>query len=250
MNKRILKFFILLIFILVLFPSFVLANDLSLPALNISVGQGGPAEVATSLQLLFYITIIGLAPTLLLMVTCFTRIIVVFHFLRSAMATQQMPPNQILIGIALFLTLFLMGPIFTQINDTALKPYSDGLISTDEAIKVGMEPIRDFMFKQVEPKDLALFVNLSGQTFEDYDQIPNEVLIPAFVLGELTKGFKMGFFIYLPFLVIDMVVASTLMAMGMMMLPPAMISLPFKLLVFVYVDGWSLLIHYLILTFK
>ena len=209
-----------------------------------------PEQVVPTLQVFLMLTLIGLAPFLLLMLTSFTRIIVSLHFMRSALGTQQMPPNQVLMGMALFMTLFLMGPIFTQIYDTAIVPFGDGVIGQEEALDTAMVPLRDFMWRQVEPQDLELFIRLSGETFESLDDVPNRVLIPAFMLGELTKGFRIGFLIFMPFLVIDMVVASILMAMGMMMLPPAMISLPFKILLFVMVDGWSLIMENVILTFR
>ncbi len=222
-----------------------------IPAVSVRVNPAeNQTEVVSTLQLLFMISLISLAPFLLLMLTSFTRIIISLHFLRSALGTQQMPPNQVLVGIALFLTLFLMGPILTQINETAIKPYAQGTISQETTVEVAMEPLRAFMFAQVEDQDMRLFIRLSGRSYATKEEIPNRVLIPAFMLGELTKGFKIGFLIYMPFLVIDMIVASVLMAMGMMMLPPAMISLPFKLLLFVLVDGWSLVIENVLLTFK
>jgi len=184
------------------------------------------------------------------MLTSFTRIIIVLHFVRSALGTQQMPPNQILVGIALFLTLFIMGPVFTEVNETALKPYGAKEITQQEMVERAMVPIREFMFNQVEDKDLGLFVELSGEEYASIEEIPNKVLIPSFILGELSKGFIFGFFIYIPFIVIDMVVASILMAMGMMMLPPAMISLPFKILLFILVDGWAYIIEILAMSFR
>jgi flagellar biosynthetic protein FliP len=193
---------------------------------------------------------IGLIPYLLIMMTSFTRIIISLQFLRSALGTQQMPPNQILIGLALFLTLFIMGPIFSDINENAVKPYAAGEMTAEEAIDRGMEPLRTFMRDQAEDKDVALFAELSGQTYATKADIPDNVLIPAFMLGELTKGFKVGFIIYLPFIVIDMVVASVLMAMGMMMLPPVMISLPFKILLFIMSGGWSYMLESLVRTFR
>ncbi len=242
--KKVLSFFFVFAFCTLIFSTVVFAQEaVNLPAISINLGEAdNPSQVATSLQVLFYLTIITLAPSILIMLTSFTRIIISFHFLRSAMATQQMPPNQVLVGLALILTFFLMGPTINEINENALKPYSNGIISQEEALETGMAPLRKFMFNQVEKKDLALFISLSGETYETDDIPSSRVLIPAFILGEMTKGFRFGFFVYLPFLVIDMVVASTLMAMGMMMLPPAMISLPFKLLLFVLVDGWSLAI--------
>jgi flagellar biosynthetic protein FliP len=229
----------------------VYANDIPLPEINFSIGTtDDPLTLAPTLQLFFLISIITLAPTMLLMLTCFTRIIVVLHFLRSAMATQQMPPNQVLLGLALFLTIFLMGPIISDINENAFIPYANGDISQSEALDRGIAPLRKFMTDQVEVRDLGLFAELSGYTDIDEDNVPMSVLIPAFIVGELTKGFIIGFILYLPFIVIDMVVASVLMAMGMMMLPPAMISLPFKILLFVLSGGWTFVMRHVIVTFN
>lgn len=227
------------------------ANTL-IPGINIDInGAGEDQATVTTLQLLFILTIISLAPSILLMMTCFTRIIICLHFLRSGLGTQQMPPNQILIGLALFLTFFLMAPSLQKVNDTALKPLSEGTITQEVALTNAMLPFREFMLRQVNKEDLALFSELSGAT-EPYaeNEIPNSVLIPSFVLGELKMGFLIGFCIYIPFIVIDMVVSSTLMAMGMMMLPPSMISLPFKILFFLMANGWDLIIYGLIKTFR
>ena len=231
--------------------AFAMQGGVPIPNVDINIGTAEtPQQAASSLQVLFVIAIISLAPFILLMLTCFTRLIIALHFLRSALGTQQMPPNQIMIGLALFLTFFIMGPTLSTINETAIQPLSQGTITIEQAIETGMEPLRTFMIRQVEKKDVALFASLSGQTYASPEEVPSHVLIPSFILGEISKGFRFGFFIYMPFIVIDMVVASTLMAMGMMMLPPAMISLPFKVLLFVMVDGWNLVIEYLIRTFK
>ncbi len=250
MNKTKKSIFLFIIIFLLTMTCFSITAYCSetIPGFTIT-SSDNPDAVVSSLQLFFMLTLVALIPFLLLMMTSFTRIIITLHFLRSALGTQQMPPSQILVGIALFLTLFIMGPIFTEINDTAIKPYSEQKISQEEAMELAMEPLREFMFDQVEVKDMKLFTELSGKTYETQEDIPNSVLIPAFMLGELTKGFIMGFAIYIPFLVIDMIVASVLMAMGMMMLPPAMISLPFKLLLFIMVDGWSLIIQGVVRTF-
>lgn len=217
---------------------------------NIKPSANG-AEVVNSLQMLFILTIIALAPSILIMMTSFTRIIIVLHFTRSALSTQQTPPNQVLIGLALFLTFFIMSPVFNKVNEEALKPYSAGTLTQKEAIDKGMRPIRDFMFKQVNDKDLSLFLKISKiDKIKNYDDIPSRVLIPAFIISEIRAAFIIGFLIYIPFIVIDMVVASTLMAMGMMMLPPVMISLPFKILLFILADGWNLIIGELVGTFK
>ncbi len=252
--KKISKKYSSIIMFLIFFVVFgnvdnVYASTLYAPA-TISLDLGGNSGVDPTLQILFLVTIISLLPSILMMLTCFTRILISLHFLRSALGTQQMPPNQILIGIALFVTIFLMGPTFTEINQTAIVPYSQGQMTQGEFIETAMDPLREFMLQQVEEKDVALFAKLDGQTYASNADVPNRVLIPAFMLGELTKGFYIGFIIYIPFLVIDMVVASILMAMGMMMLPPAMISLPFKILFFIMVDGWSLLLQNVILSFR
>ncbi|TCK97905.1 flagellar biosynthetic protein FliP [Natranaerovirga hydrolytica] len=207
-------------------------------------------EVVSSLQMLFVLTIIALAPSIIIMMTSFTRIIVVLHFVRSALATQQTPPNQVLIGLALFLTFFIMAPVINEVNEGALQPYAQGEMSQEEAIEVGMEPIRGFMLRQVNDKDLSLFLRIAEiEQVNNFDDIPTSVLIPSFIISELRAAFIIGFLIYIPFLIIDMVVASTLMSMGMMMLPPVMISLPFKILLFILADGWNLVIGELVKTF-
>ncbi len=224
--------------------------ELIVPEINVSVGgTNDPAEVVPAIQVLFLVSIIALAPSILILFTGFTRIIISMHFLRSAMGTQQMPPNQVLISVALVLTLFMMAPQLTEINDNALQPFGRGEITAEEAIDRAMEPISEFMREQVEVNDVALFIDLSGQSYENLDATPDSVIIPAFILGELTKGFFIGFVLYLPFIVIDMVVASILMAMGMMMLPPAMISMPFKILVFLLMGGWNYTIEWIMRSF-
>lgn len=227
-------------------------DDVSIPIsfdLNVSASEDG-RDVVSSLQILFILTLIALAPSLLIMLTSFTRTIVVLHFVRSAIGTQQTPPNQVLIGLALFITLFVMSPVITEVNEEALKPYSRGEITQSEAIETGLKPIRSFMFEQVNDKDLKMFIDLSKvESITSQDDIPTTTLIPAFIISELRAAFIMGFLIYIPFIVIDMVVASTLMSMGMMMLPPVMISMPFKILLFVLADGWSLVIKELVKTF-
>jgi flagellar biosynthetic protein FliP len=207
-------------------------------------------DVVSSIQILVILTLIALAPSILIMVTSFTRIIVVLHFVRSALSTQQTPSNQLLIGLALFLTLFIMSPVITEINEQSLQPYSAGDISQEVAIERGLAPIREFMLGEVNPKDLALFMDIAKiGPVGTYDEIPTEVIIPAFIISELRAAFIIGFMIYIPFIVVDMVVASVLMSMGMMMLPPVMISMPFKLLLFLLADGWGLIIGNLVKTF-
>lgn len=209
-----------------------------------------PGQVVGTLKLLLLLTFLALVPAILLLTTSFTRIIIVLSFVRSALATQQVPPNQVLIGLALFLTFFTMAPVYNQIKTQALDPYLAGQISQREALDRGSQPLREFMYRQTREKDLALFIRMAGlpdpRTRED---VPLYVLIPAFVLSELKTAFQMGFLIYIPFLIIDLVVASTLMAMGMFMVPPVMISLPFKLMLFVLVDGWYLVVKSLLESF-
>jgi flagellar biosynthesis protein FliP len=217
---------------------------------NLDTGNGN-GGLSSTLQIMIVITLISLAPSILIMVTSFTRIVIVLHFVRSALGTQSTPPNQILIGLALFLTFFIMSPVFTKINDTAVQPLSRGEITQEQALTAGMAPLRDFMLKQVKPKDLKLFMDIAGiGTVESYDEIPSTVIIPAFVISELRIAFIIGFLIYIPFIVIDMVVASTLMSMGMMMLPPTTISMPFKILLFIMADGWGLIIGELVKSFN
>jgi flagellar biosynthetic protein FliP len=222
-----------------------------IPSVNVGVeAANNPKDVALSLQILLTLTILSLAPSILIMMTSFIRIIVVLSFLRSALATQQMPPNQVLIGLALFLTFFTMSPYLDQANQNGLQPYLNGAITQEAAITESLKPMREFMFKQTRENDLALFVNLSEAPRPNSpDDVATTTLIPAFVISELKTAFQIGFMIYIPFIVIDMVVASTLMSMGMMMVPPVMISLPFKILLFILVDGWHLIIKSLIDSF-
>lgn len=224
---------------------------MQIPAIRLGVDPAaGPREVAGTLQILALLTLLSLAPAILLMTTSFTRIVIVLSFARSAMGTQQVPPNQVLIGLALFITLFVMMPVFAQINEEAWQPYMSGQISQQVALDRGVKPIRAFMIRQTREQDLSLFVDLSRRPKPaGPDDVPTYVLIPAFMISELKSAFQMGFVIYIPFLVIDMLVASVLMSMGMMMLPPALISLPFKLLLFVLVDGWGLVVKSLVQSF-
>lgn len=210
-----------------------------------------PQNATTSIQLILLFTVLSLAPAILIMMTSFTRIIIVLSFIRNAIGTQQTPPNQVLIGLALFLTFFIMSPIISEINDTALQPYLNEEMEQGDAIEIGLRPLREFMFRQTREKDLALFIDIAQiGGVEKLDDIPTSALIPAFIISELKTAFQVGFVLFIPFLVIDMVVASTLMSMGMMMLPPVMISLPFKILLFVMVDGWNLIVRGLVLGFK
>ena len=220
--------------------------------INIS-SNAGSMKLESTLQILIMLTILSLAPSILIMVTSFTRIVVVFHFLRTALGTQTTPPNQVIVGLALFITIAIMSPVFTEVNTKAIKPYTAGKIKQEQAIEKGLPPLREFMLKQTREKDLKLFMDLnkkSADDIKDYDDIPITIVIPAFIISELRAAFIIGFLIYLPFIVIDMVVASTLMSMGMMMLPPTTISLPFKLLLFVLADGWNLVIGQLVNSFN
>jgi flagellar biosynthetic protein FliP len=211
-------------------------------------------SVSTPIRMLLILTILSLAPSILVMMTSFTRIIIVLHFVRTAIGTQTAPPNQILIGLALFLTFFIMWPTFQEINEVAIQPLDRGEITQSEFLEAAEGPIRDFMINdaKIQMRDVNLFVEISGETYEDEEElsdVPFTTLVPAFILSELRKAFIMGFLIYIPFIVIDMVVASVLMSMGMMMLPPTTISLPFKILLFILADGWNLVIGSLVNTF-
>lgn len=206
-------------------------------------------SLSTPIRMFLVLTVLSLAPSILIMLTSFTRIIIVLHFVRTAIGTQTAPPNQVLVGLALFLTLFIMWPTFSEINEKAIKPLDEGSITQQEAIQAAEEPFREFMYGQTQTKDLKLFVDMSGETYDDYDDVPFTTLVPAFILSELRTAFILGFLIYIPFIVIDMVVSSVLMSMGMMMLPPTTISLPFKVLLFILADGWDLVIGNLVKTF-
>lgn len=221
--------------------------------ISVGISSGENADMSSVLQMLLVLTVISLAPSILIMLTSFTRIVIVMHFTRAAIGTQTVPPNQILVGLSLFLTLFVMGPTFTQVYDDAIKPLSNNEISAEEAYDRGIKPLRQFMLKQVSNKDLDTFFKVAGYeegSVQSEDDIPMQILIPSFIISELRIAFIIGFLIYLPFIVIDMVVASTLMSMGMMMLPPTTISMPFKILLFVMADGWNLIVGSLLSTFK
>jgi len=229
-----------------------LAADATIPSVNLTVGgSNGPQDVAATLQVMAVLTILTLAPGILIMTTSFIRIVVVIGFLRNALSTQNVPPNQVVIALSLFLTFYIMAPYWGQANEQGIQPYLNGQITQEQALDNTVAPIREFMFKQTRESDLALFVNLSdAERPESQEDVSTFTLIPAFIISELKTAFQIGFLIYVPFIVIDMIVASTLMSMGMMMLPPVMISLPFKILLFVMVDGWHLLIKSLIVSFK
>ncbi len=235
---------------ILLIPSICFA--VNVPTISFGVENAeNPAQVSTGLQVLFLLTILSIAPAILLMTTCFTRIVIVLGFVRMAMGTQNMPPTQVIIGLSLFLSFFIMAPTINTINDDALQPYLAEEITQQDALDKAVEPMRNFMFSQVKESELAMLSDIT-MTNEPYDKndIPTMTLIPAFMLSELKRAFQMGFMIYIPFLVIDMIVASILMSMGMMMLPPVIISMPFKLLLFVLVDGWALIVGSLIKSFQ
>ena len=221
--------------------------------------KNSSGSLSTSIEMFLVLTVIALAPSILIMLTSYTRIIVTLHFIRTALGTQSTPPNQVMIGLALFLTLFIMWPTLQRVNEVAIEPLDNGEITMEEALEAMEDPVRDFLYRDLQEKDLKLFVDIAlehevisvaeYQTYDDYDDIPLVVVIPAFIISELRQAFMMGFLIYIPFIVIDMVVSSVLMSMGMMMLPPTTISLPFKILLFIMADGWNLIIGSLVETF-
>ncbi|MBI5807978.1 MAG: flagellar type III secretion system pore protein FliP [Ignavibacteriales bacterium] len=227
-------------------------NTVPFPKINLDVGtaQNG-SDVSVTLQILLMMTVLSLAPSIVIMTTSYLRIIIVFHFLKSALGTQQMPPSQLLAGVALFITFFIMAPTWNKVNDEALKPLMDNKLTMQQAYDKGIEPIRQFMFKNVREEDLELFISLSNQARpKNRNEVSTYILIPAFVLSEMRAGFIMGFFLFIPFIMVDMIISSILMSMGMMMMPPMMISLPFKILLFILVDGWNLIVSSLIRSFN
>lgn len=239
-------------FVMLLGPAAVSVYSQVLPKLTLSVADTNkPADVAVALQVVFLVTILALAPSILIMVTSFVRIVIVMSFLRRALGTQTMPPDQIMVGLSLFLTLFVMMPVFTDVNTNAVQPYLAEQIQFKEALERAGKPVRNFMLRQVNEKDVALFVRISKMPPpRNVDDLPYEVIIPAFITSELKTAFIIGFILYIPFLVIDMIVASVLLSMGMMMLPPVMISMPFKIVLFVLVDGWHLIIRQMVTSFR
>lgn len=255
MSKKKKYLFITLIALALIFTfdKSVSAEPINIPDVNISVGgeSTSPQNYVDNIKLLIILTILTLLPSIIIMMTSFTRIIVVFSFLKNALGAQQSIPNQILIGLALFLTIFIMQPVYTEINNNAFKPFMENTITQDEAMEAGSKPLRQFMLKQTRQKDLELFIEASKLDKEEItrDNIPLTVVIPAFAISELKTAFQIGFLLFIPFLIIDMVVASVLMSMGMFMVPPVMVALPFKLLLFVMVDGWYLMVKSLIMSF-
>ena len=251
--KKFVFIFAILLFFFIAIPVFAQqSTTVPIPKIGINIGTSeNPKDVSVTLQILLLMTVLSLAPSILIMTTSYLRIIIVFHFLKSALGTQSMPPSQLLAGIALFITFFVMAPTWSKVNDTALKPLMDGKIKLEEAYDKGIEPIREFMFKNVRDEDLALFINLANlKRPENRNDLPTYIVIPAFALSELRAGFIIGFFLFIPFLMIDMIVSSILMSMGMMMIPPMLISLPFKILLFVLVDGWNLIVGSVVRSFS
>ncbi len=249
--KRVLFFLILCVAVYLLCIGGASAADFLFPKVHIGVEKGeGPGDISVLLQIVFLLTVLSLAPAILMLMTSFTRLAVVFAFLRHALGTQQTPSNQIIAGLALFLTFFIMMPVWQKVNSNALQPYLNEEISQEVALKEAIDPVRQFMFRQTREKDLALLVKMAGRKKPNNPaDIPTSVLIPAFVISELKTAFIIGFVLYVPFLIIDMVVASVLLSMGMMMLPPILISLPFKLMLFVLVDGWHLIVGSMVKSF-
>lgn len=228
------------------------APEDNIPALQLTLSGGStePEKVSLLLEILFLLTILSLAPAIFMTVTSFTRIIIVFHFLRQAMGIQQLPPTQVLSSLAIFMTVVIMFPVGKQINDEAIQPYLDERIGFNQAIEVAQEPLRAFMFKHTREKDISIFYSIARMDQpRSKEEVPTIMLAAAYVISELKTGFSIGFLIYIPFLIVDMVVSSILLAMGMMMLPPMMVSMPFKLLLFVMVDGWNLLVGSLVNSF-
>ena len=244
---------ILTILFLLMFPAGGGAEPLiPIPNINLNVDTAdSPEQVVDSVKLLIFLTLLSLVPAFLMMMTSFTRIVVVLSFLRSALGTQQTPPNQVLIGLALFLTIFIMSPIYRDVNTNAIQPYLANQLTYEQATEQATKPLRQFMVRQTREKDLGLFLSVAKlEKPQNIDEVPMSVIIPAFVISELKTAFQIGFILFVPFLIIDMVVASTLMSMGMFMLPPVMVALPFKLLLFVMVDGWYLVVKSLVESFR
>lgn len=249
----ILPFFSLVLLLLLLSPGVSSAQErIPIPRIGITVDEAQrPRDVALSLEILFLLTVLSLAPAIIISVTSFTRIAIVFSFIRRALSTQQEPPNQVMMALAIFLTIFIMAPTIKQVNDSALKPYFAGQINAADMYRTGMEPIRTFMFRQTRERDIALFLRLGNVARpRNQAEVPTYVLIPAFMISELTTAFKIGILLFIPFIVIDLVVASTLMSMGIIFLPPVFISMPLKIILFILIDGWHLLTYQVISSFR
>lgn len=242
---------------MILFAAFICALPVvahALPRIDLSIDGAdatGPTQITNTIKILSVLTILSLAPAILMLMTCFTRIVIVFSFLRQALGVQGMPPNQVLMGLSLILTLFVMSPVGRKIYSEALGPYMENKVDGDTALKVGMAPLRRFMLDQTREKDLEFFLELSKEgNITKADDIPITVVVPSFVISELTTAFHMGFLIFIPFVLLDFVLASILMSMGMVMLPPALISMPLKVMLFVLVDGWHLVVESLVRSFQ
>jgi flagellar biosynthetic protein FliP len=234
-------------------PVFAEVNTSSLPGIHLDMGGSEDLEgTALSIKLILLLTILSVAPSILLLMTSFTRIAIVLSFVRTALGTQQMPPTQVIMGLSIILTFFVMGPTFQEVNNQALQPFLDGKISQEDALNEAVSPMKEFMAKQTRESDLQLFLEYrnSKKNIQSIEDIPLTALVPAFAISELKTAFQMGFLIFIPFIIIDMIVASVLMAMGMMMVPPSLISLPFKILLFILVDGWHLVVQSLFVSFK
>ena len=249
--KRLTFILTLLVILAAALPALAADTAIKLPSINLGVTEAQtPGQVSTALQIVILLTVLTLAPAILIMTTSFTRLAVVFSLLRNALGTQQMPPTQIIIGLSLFLTFFIMAPVFNEINQKAFTPFMEGKMTQAQFFETAATPLREFMLRQTRKKDLALFMRVAGQERpQNAEAVPITSLIPAFVISELKTAFEIGFLLYVPFLVIDMVVASVLLSMGMMMLPPVMVSLPFKLMLFVLVDGWNLIVSSMVRSF-
>lgn len=244
-------FLFFIIIIAIIFSIYGHSAAQGIPKISIELDESDqPEDLSVALQILIILTVLSLAPAIIILLTSFIRIIIVFSFLRQAVGTHQMPPNQLLIGLALILTAFIMAPAIEQINQKAVQPYLAGEINQTQAYEAGINPLRDFMLRQTREKDLALFVSMANiPQPESPEDLPTHIIIPGFVISEMRVAFQIGFLLYIPFLVIDMVVASVLMSMGMLMLPPIMVSLPFKILLFVLVDGWYLIVKSVVMGF-
>lgn len=244
---------IFMILLFIILPAKTHAQErIPIPRVGITFDEARePRDVALSLEILFLLTVLTLAPAIIISVTSFTRIAIVFSFIRRALSTQQEPPNQVMMGLAIFLTIFIMAPTIIEVNNVAIKPYFADEINAVEMYQRGIVPIREFMFRQTREKDIALFLKLGNvERPRNQSEVPTYVLIPAFMISELTTAFKIGILLFIPFIVIDLVVASTLMSMGIIFLPPVMISLPFKIILFILVDGWHLLTYQIVNSFR
>lgn len=254
MTRKVIFFALLLLLVGggVIYAQDVGGVRMPIPKITFDIKEAvGPRETALSLQILFLLTILTLAPAIIMMMTSFTRVVIVLDFIKRALSLQQMPPNQVIVGFSIFLTFFIMAPTFSQINEEALQPYLKGKIDSETFFNKGMGPMRAFMFRQTREKDIALFIKLAKlPNPKNQKEVPTYCLIPAFMISELKRAFEIGIYIFIPFIVIDMIVASALMAMGMIMLPPVMISLPFKIILFILVDGWNLLTYELVRSFR